>query len=731
MAGYSRQSTSDIVPTAVVKAAPINAEYNKLRDAFTFSSSATTGHRHDGDSDEGSYVPLIADPDKKNHISVDTSNNRHGVFVEVSANAVEQVRFQDGLVVPVTDNDIDLGTSSLEFKDIFIDGTAKIDTVSIGDNDRTVIVDNSYTVSSGDLTVDVAGDIILDAGGANVTIKDDGTSILDIVNSTGDVELTVSTADKNFKIKGTDASSGITAVDIDMADAGTVTLNHDLVLPDNGIIKLGAGTDLSLTSDGTNAVIAAPNGTLTVDVNADITIDAGGADILLKDGGTDYGSLTNNGNNLVIKSGTTTAASFTGANVDFAGTVDVTSTLTADAGLTVAGATALNGGLTMDTNKFTVADTSGNVVTAGTLTATGLTTLNGGLTVNGGNLDMNGNVDISGNLVVNGTVTTLDTTNTTIKDLLIELGTGTTGTPGNDAGLVIERGDSANAFIGYDESADKFIVGTGTFTGASTGNLSITKGVIQAGVDFSSSSITDGTTSIAGFKDEDDFASDSATHLATQQSIKAYVATIAGQSNNVVGLTSTAAELNLLDGSAVTPTTLTLADDDGIVMLDLSAATTKNIRADNLATYFTSKANVAGSTTTFTNKTFDQDATGNSITNLANASIKSGAAIDATKIANGTVTSTEFQFIGNLSSDAQTQLNAKQAVVSGVSDTEIGYLDGVSSAIQTQLDAKQAVVSGVDNTEIGYLNGVTSAIQTQLDAKATTGKAIAMAIVFG
>ena len=136
---------------------------------------------------------------------------------------------------------------------------------------------------------------------------------------------------------------------------------------------------------------------------------------------------------------------------------------------------------------------------------------------------------------------------------MIELGTGVTGTPGNDAGIVIERGSAANAFIGYDESADKFIVGTGTFTGASTGNLSITKGVIQAGVDFSSSSITDGTTSIAGFKDEDDFASDSATHLATQQSIKAYVSTIAGQSNNVVGLTSTAAEKGLTPVKTVTP----------------------------------------------------------------------------------------------------------------------------------------------------------------------------------
>ena len=702
MAGYTRQSTSDIVPTAVVKAAPINAEYNKLRDAFTFSSSATTGHRHDGDSDEGSYVPLIADPDKKNHISVDQVNNRFGVFVEVSSNAVEQLRFQDGVVVPVTDNDIDLGTSSLQYKDAYLHGTAYIDTVSIGDNDYTVINNNAYTVSSGNLTVDVAADIILDAGGANVTIKDDGTSILDIANNSGDVELTVSTADKNFVIKGTDGATGITALDIDMADAGTVTINHDLVLPDNGIIKLGTGVDLSLTSDGTNATISAPNGTLTIDVNADIIIDAGGADILLKDGGTDFGSLTNNGNNLLVKSGTTTAATFAGANVDFAGTVDVTSTLTADAGLTVAGATALNGGLTMDTNKFTVADTSGNVVTAGTLTATGLTTLNGGLTVNGGNLDMNGNVDISGNLVVNGTVTTLDSTNTTIKDLLIELGTGVTGTPGNDAGIVIERGSAANAFIGYDESADKFIVGTGTFTGASTGNLSVTKGIMQAGLDFSSSSVTDGTTTIAGFKDEDDFASDSATHLATQQSIKAYVSTIAGQSNNVVGLTSTAAELNLLDGSAVTPAALTVADADGIIVLDASANTTKNIRADSLATYFTTNVNVAASTTTFTNKTLDQDATGHSITNIANASIKASAAIDATKIANGTVTSTEFQYIGGLSSDAQ-----------------------------TQLDAKQAVVAGVDNTEIGYLNGVTSAIQTQLDTKATTGKAIAMAMVFG
>jgi len=125
LTGYVRQSAADIVPTAVVRAAPINNEYNALRDAF----NATGGHKHDGTAAEGHPVPVIGDVDLLNKIATDTANNRHGVFVEVSAAAVEQVRFQDGAIVPVTDNDIDLGTSSLEFKDLYIDGTANIDSL--------------------------------------------------------------------------------------------------------------------------------------------------------------------------------------------------------------------------------------------------------------------------------------------------------------------------------------------------------------------------------------------------------------------------------------------------------------------------------------------------------------------------------------------------------------------------------------------------------------------------
>jgi hypothetical protein len=92
-----------------------------------------------------------------------------------------------------------------------------------------------------------------------------------------------------------------------------------------------------------------------------------------------------------------------------------------------------------------------------------------------------GNLTVTGNLVTNGASVTNSSTNTTIEDNLIELGTGTTGSPSSDSGIVIERGDSDNAFIGWDESEDKFILGTGSFTGASTGNLTISTAPLVVG----------------------------------------------------------------------------------------------------------------------------------------------------------------------------------------------------------------------------------------------------------
>ena len=115
-----------------------------------------------------------------------------------------------------------------------------------------------------------------------------------------------------------------------------------------------------------------------------------------------------------------------------------------------------------------------------------------GITYSGGQISIgqavatNSNVQfadltLSGDLTVNGTTTTVSSTNSVIADALIELGNGTSGSPSNDAGLVIERGSSDNVFIGWDESADAITFGTGSFTGASTGNLTITPSAVNTG----------------------------------------------------------------------------------------------------------------------------------------------------------------------------------------------------------------------------------------------------------
>ena len=84
---------------------------------------------------------------------------------------------------------------------------------------------------------------------------------------------------------------------VSMISAGSTKnidmINGNINIADSAFVNFGAGSDLTITSDGTNGTIAAPNGTLTIDVAGDITFDVGGGDIILKDDGTEFGNIAN------------------------------------------------------------------------------------------------------------------------------------------------------------------------------------------------------------------------------------------------------------------------------------------------------------------------------------------------------------------------------------------------------------------------------------------------------
>jgi hypothetical protein len=91
---------------------------------------------------------------------------------------------------------------------------------------------NGSTISdAGDLTLDVGGDINLDADGADINLKDAGTAMGRLGLENGDLNIASSQQDYDIKFKGNDGGSIITALTFDMSDAGTAIFNNNLVIP--------------------------------------------------------------------------------------------------------------------------------------------------------------------------------------------------------------------------------------------------------------------------------------------------------------------------------------------------------------------------------------------------------------------------------------------------------------------------------------------------------------------
>jgi hypothetical protein len=394
---YTRQSS--FADGDTITASLFNNEFNQVVNAFSYSASSdsSTGHKHDGTAGQGGNIPKIGDIDFLNKIVVDSTNNRWGIFVEVAGGPVEQVRIQDGAIVPVTTNDIDLGTGALQFKDIFIDGTANIDSLVLSSGSTvTAILDEDDLVSDS-ATALATQQSIKAYVDAQVTAQD-----LDIVGDTGTDAIDLDSETLTFT-----GGTGITSV----VTAGTVTHNIDSTV-----------ATLTGTQTLTNKTITSPDidgGTVDgadITVGAAKTLDVSAGTLTLADNQIS-GDKVEGGTIAAITITAMTGTLQTAAqpNVTSLGTIASLVATTAD----------INGG-TIDgttlgaTTPASVAATTGTF--SGAVTATGTSVfasldISGDIDVDGTTnldvVDIDGAVDMASTLTVGSTISINEPAQTT------------------------------------------------------------------------------------------------------------------------------------------------------------------------------------------------------------------------------------------------------------------------------------------------------------------------------
>ena len=170
-----------------------------------------------------------------------------------------------------------------------------------------VVVDNitidgqEIDVSSGNLTLDVAGEIKLDSDDGVWRFQDNGGSLIELSTGSGSSPtFFTAVSDADLVFRGNDGGSAVTALTLDMSDGGTAIFGSWQKMADNNRIVFGAGSDMSLFSDGTDGNILV-DGNLSVDVSGDIILDADGADIKFADGGTEFADHFLDGNDYKIQ----------------------------------------------------------------------------------------------------------------------------------------------------------------------------------------------------------------------------------------------------------------------------------------------------------------------------------------------------------------------------------------------------------------------------------------------
>jgi hypothetical protein len=204
MAGYTRQAAANITTGSVIDAADFNDEYNQVQSAF----NASTGHTHDGTAAEGAPIEKV------------------GPSQDLVITA-SQVR-------PKTTNTLDLGTSALQYKDGFFDGTVKTDTLTVDENATiagNLTVSGSLSLGGGGLTTSaVAEGSNLYFTNARARAALSGGTGISYNNSTGAITCTIDTPAEvglgNLSSNGNSLSGSFTAT-------GNITAYSDERLKEN------------------------------------------------------------------------------------------------------------------------------------------------------------------------------------------------------------------------------------------------------------------------------------------------------------------------------------------------------------------------------------------------------------------------------------------------------------------------------------------------------------------
>ena len=213
----------------------------------------------------------------------------------------------DDTITVKTPSGSGIGVPSGKTMWVYNNGTNVVDAVtavSSLQSDGGVTIDNitidgtEIDLSSGTLTLDVAGDIQLDADGGDISFEDGGTEVGRINMDSSNLTLRSAVSDKDVIIQGNDGGSNITALTLDMSAAGAATFNDSVTA--TSVTANGGVTVDNITIDGTEIDLS--SGDLTLDVAGDINLDADGGDVIIKDDGTEIGRFANSSSDFVIQS---------------------------------------------------------------------------------------------------------------------------------------------------------------------------------------------------------------------------------------------------------------------------------------------------------------------------------------------------------------------------------------------------------------------------------------------